>query len=89
MFYDHNFFLSKEEATRNQSDDVRTSSLSSYSSSLSVKPSKLSRQSSFTLSETSKKVPHTIEDWGIYEFVLPSTRNLTDHKQYKAVQQEN
>ena len=81
-FYGHNYFLSKEEAINNQSD-VRTSSSISSSSS-----SRRSRQS-FTLSEASKKVPHTVEDWGIYEFVLPSTRTLTDHKQYKAVQHEN
>ena len=68
-FYGHKYFLSKEEAINNQSD-VRTSSSTSSSSS-----SKRSRQS-FTLSEASKKVTHTVEDWGIYEFVLPSTRTF-------------
>ena len=48
-FYGHNF-LSKEEAIHDQSDDVRSSSFSSSSYYLSVKPSKLSRESSFTLS---------------------------------------
>ena len=88
-FYGHNYFLSKEEAIKNHTDDVRTSSFTSSSSSLSVKSSKRSRKSSLTLSEASKKVPHTNEDWRIYEFVLPSTRTLTDHKQIKAVQHKN
>ena len=89
-FYGHDYFLSKDEAIQNQSElDLRTSLSTSSSSPLSIKPPKRSRLSSFTLSEAAKNLPHTTEEWKIYEFVLPSTRTLTDHKQFKAVQHEN
>ena len=41
------------------------------------------------MSEAAINLLHTTEEWRIYRFVLPSTRTLTDHKQFKAVQHEN
>ena len=52
-------------------------------------PHKISRTTSLNAAEAAKLIPHSLENWRIYEYVLPSARIQVDYKQGKAIQQES
>ena len=58
------------------------------SSDISYPPHKISRTSTLSTAEAAKLIPHSTEDWRVYEFVLPSSRVQTYYEQSKAIQHE-
>ena len=71
--YNHNFYLSKEEAIEHEP------SLEIFKST-SPKPSKRSKPK--------EKIPSSINDYRVYENVLPTPKTLNDFKQVLAIQHE-
>jgi hypothetical protein len=84
-FYGHAYYISKEEAIENDP------ALAKYKSSDDVAhppPHKISRTTTLSTAQAAKLTPHSLEDWRVYEFVLPSSRVQVDYKQSKAIHQE-
>ena len=83
-FYGHEYYLSKEEAIQNDPALVEFKS----SNEATHPPHKISRTTSLSAAESAKLIPHSMEEWKVYEYVLPSSRIQVDYKQGKAIQQE-
>ena len=73
--YDDEYYLSKEEAIeKDPSFEAERKKL------VLPKPSKRTK--------TKETVPHTLDEWKMYENVLPSAKTINNHKQVLAIQHE-
>ena len=76
--YNHRFYLSKEEAI--SSDPTLSHMKESLEVSNEIKPSKRIKHA--------EQAPHVLEDWKLYENVLPSAKVINNHKHNLAIQHE-
>ena len=76
-FYNHNYYLSKDEAIE------KDSTLIEYKKATEPKPNKRTKKN-----DVKSPTPVTSNDYKPYENVLPTAKTINDHKQLLAIQHE-